>query len=358
MAQLADSLTIDKQKARIAGTDYNKEGVRKGKYLYSANTLLHSNHISSGATGQWKEALKPEEVALVEYYFHPWLTGKGYALQATEAQRNKAGQQYQKAAEQSNSPGMLSKAKQLIKPFVPPIVLQLAGKGQAAQPTAPAHHPPAIEPQPELVGAHSQFGEDLIIDAIFGGQATGFFVDVGANHPTKLSNTNRFYQRGWRGINIEPQTTNHKLFVEARPNDINLNIGVGSQPGQLTFYELEYPTLSTFDEQTANENAQKFQVPITATYAVQVKPLTEVFAQHLPQGTVVDFMSIDTEGFEMQVLQGNNWQLYRPRLVVLEFGRDLNEIHALMVQNQYALVCKNHVNAFYLDQNAVPHANS
>ena len=82
---------------------------------------------------------------------------------------------------------------------------------------------------------YSQNRENLILDGILRNVSEGYYVDVGANHPVMNSVTKIFYDKGWSGINIEPnELLYHELCVQ-RPRDINVNSGVSSQPGQLKF---------------------------------------------------------------------------------------------------------------------------
>ena len=96
---------------------------------------------------------------------------------------------------------------------------------------------------------YSQNREDLLLSGFFDLTKHGFYVDVGANHPIHDSVTKYFYDRGWRGINIEPNPNIYALLVEDRPRDINLQIGVSNVKGSLKLRE--YPAgdgLSTFSE--------------------------------------------------------------------------------------------------------------
>ena len=94
--------------------------------------------------------------------------------------------------------------------------------------------------------SYSQWGEDIIIDNLLGRKKRGFYIDIGAYDPTRFSNTKRFYLRGWRGINVEPDPVRIKKFHKERPGDINLNIGIADKSRVLNFFKFDPPTLSTF----------------------------------------------------------------------------------------------------------------
>lgn len=98
-----------------------------------------------------------------------------------------------------------------------------------------------------IINSHSQAREDLIIDKLLK-KTNGFYIDIGANHPTKINNTYRFYKKGWRGINIEPDVNNYKLFSSIRGEDVNLNCGLSDRNEILVFYIFERDVLSTFSK--------------------------------------------------------------------------------------------------------------
>lgn len=81
----------------------------------------------------------------------------------------------------------------------------------------------------------SQYYEDLIIDRLLNHKKNGIYLDIGANDPDILSNTKRFYDRGWSGVNIEPDTELYNKLLKHRSRDINLNIGISSGGGSWYF---------------------------------------------------------------------------------------------------------------------------
>src|SRR5215211_2513715 len=99
--------------------------------------------------------------------------------------------------------------------------------------------------------SYSQCGEDLLIQYLFNlrGIPKPSYIDIGANDPFFLSNTAIFYKKGCRGINIEANPLLIKNFKLHRPEDINLNIGVGPKDDELNFFIINHPTLSTFSKQ-------------------------------------------------------------------------------------------------------------
>lgn len=199
-----------------------------------------------------------------------------------------------------------------------------------------------------LINSFSQYQEDLILDSILQ-KKEGFYVDIGANDPIEFSNTYRFYKKGWRGINIEPQKDRVDLFIESREGDINLNLGIGKEKGQLEFYNLGIHTLSTFNKIIAVEHCKRFNTEIIETISIKVERLETVLSEYLPQGKHIDFMSIDTEGWDIDVLLSNDWNRFRPSIVVIEVGNQLDEIMKFFKDINYVLVYNNSCNYFFKD---------
>jgi FkbM family methyltransferase len=165
-------------------------------------------------------------------------------------------------------------------------------------------------------GSYSQCGEDLIIDEILGNKKDGCYLDIGAYDPTEFSNTRRFYDRGWRGCNVEPEPNRYGRFVDKRPRDVNLNVGISDVEGSLMFYHMFPETLSTFSEERARE-VEHIGGKLIKKIMVPVIPMQEIFQKHF-DGRTVDFCTIDTEGMDLQILRSNDWTKYRPRVLCVE----------------------------------------
>ncbi|WP_338221420.1 FkbM family methyltransferase [Algoriphagus sp. oki45] len=208
------------------------------------------------------------------------------------------------------------------------------------------NNPKKIIVDPFLVNSYSQYHEDLIIDSILN-KENGFYVDIGANDPVHLSNTKRFYDKGWNGINIEPQSFKISEFNTQRERDINLNIGIGPLDGYMEFFELDISSLSSFNKKIAFENCNKFKANIKEVKQVPVRRLDSILNENLPHDFNIDFFSIDTEGFEMEVLESNNWSIYRPNVIIIEFGNRLVEINEYLTSKKYSLIFKNGCNLIY-----------
>jgi FkbM family methyltransferase len=174
--------------------------------------------------------------------------------------------------------------------------------------------------------SYSQEGEDLVLRRIFEAKLTGTYVDVGAHHPFRFSNTCLLHQKGWRGINVDAMPGAMDAFRRFRPTDVNLELGVSLEPAQLEFFVFEEPALNTFDPELAKQR-QSQGWAILHTKIIDCLPLSTILDRELPTLGVdtPDMISIDVEGFDLQVLQSNDWTRYRPLAIVIEvLGQDLN----------------------------------
>lgn len=197
---------------------------------------------------------------------------------------------------------------------------------------------------------YSQNREDIYLSGFFDMSKPGFYVDVGANHPIHDSVTKYFYERGWRGINIEPIPRLYNLLVNDRPKDINLKIGISNKRGVLNFRE--YPEgngLSTFSDamKEGYKNNPKDVTIKHKDYKIDVYPIREVFINHKVKS--IDFMKIDVEGYEYEVIEGNDWNKYRPKVICIEANHVINDWRNILNQNGYKLTIFDGLNEYYVD---------
>lgn len=164
----------------------------------------------------------------------------------------------------------------------------------------------------------SQEGEDMVLSRIFQGKNTGFYVDVGAHHPKRFSNTHFFYRRNWSGINIDAMPNSMQLFKKWRPRDINLEVGVAHLSGTLDYFVFNEPALNGFSSELSSErDGAEDKYFIKEIVKIDVLPLAEIFAKHLGEKKI-DFMSVDVEGLDFDVIKSNDWVKYRPKIVLAE----------------------------------------
>jgi FkbM family methyltransferase len=196
------------------------------------------------------------------------------------------------------------------------------------------------------IRSYSQEGEDIILRKLFDRKSRGFYVDVGAHHPRRFSNTHCFYQTGWQGINIEPNPDAMREFQSERGRDINLQFGVGVCSGCRKYYLFDDSALNTFDQRVAESRIAETPYKLTGTLEVPVDRLDRLLQKYLPANQHIDFLSIDVEGHDLQVLHSNDWQLYRPHCVLVESldtsieGAIRGEIFHFMNRQGYELLAK------------------
>jgi FkbM family methyltransferase len=171
---------------------------------------------------------------------------------------------------------------------------------------------------PFCVPSYAQEGEDRILWRLTEPERDGFYVDVGAHHPRRFSNTYLFYLYGWRGINIDPDLEAAALFARERPRDIHVKTGISDEPGTFTYHRFDEPALNTFDEALAEKRARLGRYRQLPSMQVRVARLSEVLSEHLPTARRITFLSVDAEGYDVRVLRSNDWVRFRPRFVVAE----------------------------------------
>lgn len=159
--------------------------------------------------------------------------------------------------------------------------------------------------------------EDVMLSRLFPEQSGGFYIDVGAGHPLQFSVTKHFYERGWSGINIEPAIGPFKELTKDRPRDVNLNVAIAETEGAAVFYEFppEYAGWATVSRQEAERHLANDGVAFTER-TVPVTTLARVCEEHV--WGPIDFLSVDVEGLEQQVLLGADFERWRPRICVIE----------------------------------------
>jgi FkbM family methyltransferase len=199
----------------------------------------------------------------------------------------------------------------------------------------------------------SQEGEDLILAEFFHDIKDGFFVDIGAYHPSRFSNTYLFYLKGWKGINIDARPGSMTAFKKKRYRDINLEVAIGSEQKTLTYYMFDEPGLNGFSKEISEDRDKNTPYKMIKSLDVQLERLETVLDKYMPIETKINFMSIDVEGLDLEVLKSNNWSKYRPTMILVETsvvseGLAIGSPIDLFLQEQgYALVAKTFRTSFY-----------
>jgi FkbM family methyltransferase len=162
--------------------------------------------------------------------------------------------------------------------------------------------------------SYGQNHEDVLLRRAFPDGIDGFYIDVGAQCPHWDSVTKHFYDRGWRGINIEPQTEYHERLCVHRENDINLNVALSRCEVTLELHEFPSNASSTLSPSLVKFwrdqglDCVKRSVPVT-TLARVCEDLVD---------KPIDFVKIDVEGHEREVIEGGDWRRWRPRVILIE----------------------------------------
>ncbi|MBB2144113.1 FkbM family methyltransferase [Pedobacter sp. LMG 31464] len=179
-------------------------------------------------------------------------------------------------------------------------------------------------------------GEDIMLTRLFPNKISGFFVDIGAHHPSYASNTKLFYNMGWNGINIEPNPNAKELFDKERPRDINLSLLISEKNGNVNFHMFNQPSMNTISDEVMEEYKKVEWCTFLETKKIKSMRLGDVLNTYLKPDQEIDFMSIDVEGAEMQVLNSNDWK-FKPKVILLEIN-DTDIIEVLKTQPYLFLI--------------------
>ena len=162
--------------------------------------------------------------------------------------------------------------------------------------------------------SYAQNFEDVMLNRVFRGRSSGFYVDVGAMDPTDGSVTKEFYDRGWSGMNIEPDLRFHTKLISERVRDVNLSTAVGETDEVRPIYFFESQGISTFNTRFRDYFAERgFS---WTEVDCEVTTLAEVCTKHV--SGPIDFLKIDAEGWEGPIVRGGDWSRFRPTVLVIE----------------------------------------
>tara|TARA_Y100000590_G_C15606508_1_gene972134 strand:+ start:581 stop:1300 length:720 start_codon:yes stop_codon:yes gene_type:complete len=164
---------------------------------------------------------------------------------------------------------------------------------------------------------YSQFGEDLFTLKHFKNSSKGFYVDVGAYHPFFWNNTQLLFNKNWEGINIDINPASVEIFNEARPNDYNINAAVSNKNKKYISYYTKniINTMSTTVIGSAKTSFIKNNFDIRKAKCLK---LNDIISKTKFKKKKIDFLNIDTEKSEVDVLRSLNFNKYRPKLICIE----------------------------------------
>jgi len=156
----------------------------------------------------------------------------------------------------------------------------------------------------------------MILRRLFEGRGPGTYVDVGAHHPWRFSNTYWFYRHGWSGLNIDATPGSMDAFRRTRPRDRNVEAAVAGAARTVHFFVFDDSAMNTFDP-AAVERATAAGYRVVEERELRATTLAELLHEHLP-GSRVDFLSVDVEGLDAEVLESNDWSAFPPEVVLAE----------------------------------------
>ena len=190
---------------------------------------------------------------------------------------------------------------------------------------------------------YGEFGEDVFINRIFKNIYNGTYVDVGCYHPYKGSLTARLYKKNWNGINIDISKTSIELFKMFRKRDINLNLAVSDFDGETFFFEN-----SPINQQNSlimqNNKQNKVKIESCTLNTILKKNNFNNF----------DYLNIDVEGSELNVIKGIDLKKFQPKLITIE-NNELqpkeyfdNDVYKILINNNYVFINKIGVTNFFM----------
>ena len=205
--------------------------------------------------------------------------------------------------------------------------------------------------------SYSQSGEDRIVLRVLNrlGIARPIYLDIGANDPIKNNNTYLLYSKGCSGVLIEPHFKLYKKIKKKRKRDIVLNKGVGDKDDEsLTFYALSNDPLSTFSADEAKKITAAKRATIVSTKTIELITINSVIDNYFQR--CPNFVSLDTESFDFQILSNFNFSKYKPEVFCVEtitYSTDnteekRKEIFDLMLKNGYMVFADTYINTIFV----------
>lgn len=199
---------------------------------------------------------------------------------------------------------------------------------------------------PPMVEYYSQNREDLFLLALLNKEEDGYYVDVGSNHECLHSVTKLFYNLGWSGLNIDPNPKFQSEYEINRPRDKFLNVGVGKKQGTLMFRDyLEKDGISTFTK-SLQDYYKKAELGYKE-YSTRILRLDTIFEEN--NVLKISFLKVDVEGMELDVLESNNWNMFRPKVVIIESSLS-NNCEIFLKSHDYEEVFFDGLNRYYRDK--------
>ena len=167
--------------------------------------------------------------------------------------------------------------------------------------------------------AFGQEGEDLILTRLVAGMGPCYYVDIGAHHPFRFSNTYLLHKAGWKGINVDATPGLIEVFRTHRPGDANLEMLIGEGGDERVLHLFNEPAVNTVSSETMEtRDLSGTDYREIGTVTRKTVPLRDVLEGHLPKDAVFGVLSVDVEGEELGVLRSNDWSRFRPKFILVE----------------------------------------
>tara|TARA_B100000787_G_scaffold101139_1_gene74704 strand:+ start:719 stop:1420 length:702 start_codon:yes stop_codon:yes gene_type:complete len=183
----------------------------------------------------------------------------------------------------------------------------------------------------KVIRSFSQEGEDLIINRIFKSNKIKykniFYLDIGAGHPIRYSNTLYFYHKGAKGITVDAHYENIVLHKFLRPKDISFNFLLGNSDEVVEYYKFNQPELNTTSQDRLKKLGEHKIFP-SHKEKIMKKNLNDFFDKELKKDlSKINFLNIDIEGGELELIKLIDWNIFMPNIICIEIiVNNFNEI--------------------------------
>tara|TARA_B100001093_G_C26755017_1_gene982957 strand:+ start:66 stop:716 length:651 start_codon:yes stop_codon:yes gene_type:complete len=195
----------------------------------------------------------------------------------------------------------------------------------------------------------SQGNEESILVDIFKMKSNGFYLDVGCHHPMRFSNTAALYKRGWTGINIDGDKRNLRLFKIFRKKDINLNYLVSNCIKDVTFYFFKETALNGILSQRRIDFLNENSIRPLKKEKIRTTTLNEILQIYFKnRKNKIDFLTIDVEGHDFEVLKSIDLDKYFVKLILIEVNENKKLVDIYLKKNGYNLFGIEDRNMFYI----------
>jgi FkbM family methyltransferase len=185
---------------------------------------------------------------------------------------------------------------------------------------------------------YSLLGEDLVVKNFFKNLKKGLYVDIGCHNPLRMNNTQLLYQKGWRGINVDVGKFSIDLFNFLRPDDLNYHCAVSNKnKNVILYFNKEYSPLSSIKKNFVNKRIKG----ILKKKKIKGFRLDDILSWGKYKNKQIDFLDIDVEGADLEVLEGLNFKKYNPKIICIEIHKKNykhDKIFNFLIKKRYRLI--------------------